>query len=161
MSIKILDTLTPAGKFKVVNAEDVSYSETSVANTLTNLQASVNNITQILTGIPTFTVTDIPDSAVTPNEEIKVNILVKSENPAECRILIRKQKVGASQIQAFSATCYPGQEYPITLDTPKELGTFRYTISVTNGTKRCGLEGTTSGTEDDIQRSAGYQTDYF
>lgn len=151
MSIKILDTLTPAGKFKVVNAEDVSYSETSVANTLTDLQASVNNINQILTGIPTFTVTGTPDSAVTPNEEMKVNILVKSENPAECRILIKKQKVGVSQIQTFSATCYPGQEYPITLDTPKELGTFKYTISVTNGTKRCGLEGTTSGTEADIQ----------
>lgn len=152
MSIKILDTLAPAGPFKVVNAEDVAYETTnSVATALTDLRASVNNITQILTGIPTFAVTGIPTTTVTPNEEIKVNIFVKSENAAECRILIRKQKVGATQIQTFSATCYPGQEYPITLDTPKELGAFKYTVSVTNGTKRCGLEGTTDGAETDIQ----------
>ena len=151
MAIKILDSIEPAGKFSVADAEDISYSTRSVAEALTDLQESVNDITRILNSIPTFSITGIPTATVTPNEEIKVNIFVKSENAAECRILIRKQKVGSKQIRTTSATCYPGQEYPITLDTPKELGVFKYTISVTNGTSRCGVEGTTDGAETDIQ----------
>lgn len=150
-TIKIPMPLEPNGPgFKVVNAEQVAYRETSVADKLTTLQDSVTSLTQLLNGIPTFEITGIPESTVALNEEVSINLRVESENAAECRVLIKKQKVGLTKVQTSSVTCYPGQFYPITLDTPRELGTFRYTISVTNGTKRCGLKGTTGGSEADI-----------
>jgi hypothetical protein len=154
MSIKILDTFEPAGEFELVDALHVGFDEDSnVDIELRNLNTKINDFTRLFNGIPTFRLSDVPEANETLElgAEFTVGLFVESVNAAECRILVRRQKVGTNSVQTFNAVCYPGQNYPLALTVPKEIGVYAYTISVTNGTKRCGLEGTTDGTEADIQ----------
>ena len=151
MSIKILDTFEPAGQFELLDAINVSFDEDSnVDQELRNLNTKVDNFNRILNGIPTFKVSNIPDKAIDLGDTLIITLFVESANTAECRILIKRQKLGSTAMQTYTASCYPGQEYPVSLVTPKEIGTYRYSISVTNGTKRCGYEGTTAGDQADI-----------